>query len=196
VPGLELTQSNAGRAAMSFHSDGAFLPASFRPRGLLLIGLVNTDTATLILTAEQLMDAASPALRRTLAQPWFRHARPQSFTGAQAGDPAPVLWRDASGTAHIAAASSSIEPVNDAARSALDAFRTLCGYLSPTRVIIAPGTALLFRNDRVLHGRETVSGTRWLQRAYFIHSLAPLRQATHSDPRAFCFDAQKLLTHP
>jgi L-asparagine oxygenase len=193
VPGLETTQSNAGRTAMNYHTDGAFLPAQFRPRGLLLFGLVNMDTATLVLTAERVMEAAPSALLAALARPWFRHARPHSFSGPAASPPAPILWRDDAGMACVAVASSSIEPTNDAAREALYEFRALCARLEPTRIVIAPGTALLFRNDRVLHGRETVAGTRWLQRAYFTDTLEPLRHATRSDPRAFCFDARTLL---
>jgi L-asparagine oxygenase len=193
IPGLEMTQSNAGRTAMNYHTDGAFLPARFRPRGLLLFGLLNMETATLVLTAEQVIDAAAPSLLAVLARPWFRHARPHSFSGSESSQPAPILWRDESGAACVAYASSSIEPLNDEAREALHGFRTLCAQLEPTRIVIEPGTALLFRNDRVLHGRDPVGRIRWLQRAYFIDSLAPLCQATKSDPCAFCFDAQTLL---
>jgi L-asparagine oxygenase len=193
VPGLEMTQSNAGRTKLNYHTDGAFLPARFRPRGLLLFGLLNLDTATLVLTAEQLMDAATPSLLAVLARPWFRHARPHSFSGDGASHPGPILWRDKIGAACVAVASSSIEPLNDEAREALHEFRTLCPQLEPTRVVIEPGTALLFRNDRVLHGRDPVGRIRWLQRTYFTDAPEPFRQATISDPRAFCFDARTLL---
>jgi hypothetical protein len=56
-----------------------------------------------------------------------------------------------------------------------------------------PGTALLFKDDRVLHGRDSFAESRWLQRAYFTDSLDPLRKATRSDPHAFAFDAGALL---
>ena len=56
-----------------------------------------------------------------------------------------------------------------------------------------PGTALLFKDDRVLHGRDSFAGSRWIQRAYFTDSLDPLRKATRSDPHAFAFDAGALL---
>jgi L-asparagine oxygenase len=198
VPGLELTQSNAGRTAMQYHTDGAFLAPPFRPRGLLLFGLLNVDTATLVLMAGQLMDAAPPNLLSALEEPWYRHAHPASFScdAASRSGPVswrPILWRDQNGTACVAAASSAIEPRNAAARDALHEFRKLCSELPPARIVIEPGTALLFRNDRVLHGRQAVSGARWLQRAYFARSLEPFRTATHSDPRAFCFDAESLL---
>ncbi|HXP83354.1 MAG TPA: TauD/TfdA family dioxygenase [Bryobacteraceae bacterium] len=198
VRGLELTQSNAGRTPMEYHTDGAFLPPRFRPHGLLLFGLLNVDTATLVLTAEQLMDAAPPDLLAVLEKPWYRHAHPASFSRDAASRPSPVLWRpilwrDENTTACVAAASSAIEPRNTTAHDALHEFRKLCSDLTPARIVIEPGTALLFRNDRVLHGRQAVSGSRWLQRAYFTSSLRPFREATHSDARDFCFDSQALL---
>ena len=193
VPGLEMTQSNAGRTPMEYHTDGAFLPARFRPKGLLLFGLLNVDTSTLVMPAEQLMDAASPALLDALSKPWYRHARPASFSSDAVPNPGPILWRGPYGFARVAAASSAIEPLNATAREALNEFRQLCACLPPVRIIIEPGTALLFRNNRVLHGRKVVGGDRWLQRVYFTESLEPFRTATHSDPRAFCFDVQALL---
>jgi len=193
VAGLEQTQSNAGRTAMEFHTDGAFLPAHFRPQGLLLFGLLNIDTATFVLTADQVASAAPPDLLHGLKQPWYRHMPPASFSCAAAPKPGPIVWRAADGSTCVAAASSSIEPVNARAREALREFRALCAEAAPERIVIAPGTALLFRNDRVLHGRQAVRGARWLQRAYFTPSLAPFREATGSDPRAFCFDAPALL---
>lgn len=193
VPGLEMTQSNSGRTAMEYHTDGAFLPARFRPQGLLLFGLLNVDTATQVLLAEQVLDGASPELAAALAKPWYVHVRPTSFSCDAVSRPGPVLWRDDYGLACVAAASSAIQPLNPAAREALEEFRNLCAELTPTRIVIGPGTALLFRNDRVLHGRQEVCGSRWLQRAYFTNCLEPFRHATHSDPRAFCFDAERLL---
>jgi hypothetical protein len=65
--------------------------------------------------------------------------------------------------------------------------------LEPARIVVRPGNALLFHDDRVLHGRDSFAGSRWLQRAYFTDSLEPLRKATGSDPNAFAFDASALL---
>ncbi len=62
------------------------------------------------------------------------------------------------------------------------------------------GDALLFKNDRVLHGRDAFTGERWLQRAYFTDSLTPFRERmTESDAaerdaaesNAFVFDAAR-----
>jgi L-asparagine oxygenase len=196
VPGMERIQSNAGRVRFGFHSDNAFLPSKLRQRGIMLLGLCNEDTATLLLSADQILASAPRELADSLAKPIFRHACPASFNFP--GDPAvsqpcPILWRDELGLARVSAASSSIEPLTAEARQALQRFRDLIQSLEPARIVVAPGTALLFKDDRVLHGRDPVSGPRWLQRAYFTDSLQPMRQAVRSDPRAFAFDARALL---
>jgi len=196
IPGMERIQSNAGRVQFGFHSDNAFLPRRFRQNGILLYGLRNQDAATLVLTAGQIMEAASPDLAASLAKPIFRHACPASFSlpGTPAlSAPCPILWRDELGLTRVSAASSTIEPLTSEAAAALTRFRALIESLEPSRVVVRPGTALLFKDDRVLHGRDSFAGSRWLQRAYFTDSLDPLRKATRSDPQAFAFDAGALL---
>lgn len=196
ISGMERIQSNAGRVRFGFHSDNAFLPRRFRQKGILLYGLRNQDAATLVLSADQIMDAAPAALAAALAKPMFRHACPASFSlsGMQAlSAPCPILWRDELGLARVSAASSSIEPLTPEAADALTGFRTLVMALEPARIVVRPGTALLFKDDRVLHGRDSFTGSRWLQRAYFTDSLDPLRKATRSGPHAFAFDAGALL---
>jgi L-asparagine oxygenase len=194
ISGMERIQSNAGRVRFGFHSDNAFLPRRFRQKGILLYGLRNQDAATLVLAADQILDAAPAGLAAALAQPMFRHACPASFSGIQAvSAPCPILWRDELGLARVSAASSSIEPLTPEAEAALNAFRTLVMALEPARIVVRPGTALLFKDDRVLHGRDSFTGSRWLQRAYFTDSLDPLRKATRSGPQSFAFDAGALL---
>ena len=193
IRGLERVQSNAGRVRFGFHSDNAFLPRRFRQKGIILYGLRNQEAATLVLTADQIAEAAPADLAESLAKPIFRHACPASFSLTAASAPCPILWRDESGLARVSAASSAIEPLTPEASSALNRFRTLVMELEPARVVVRPGTALLFKDDRVLHGRDSFAGPRWLQRAYFTDSLEPLRKATQSSPRAFAFDAATLL---
>ncbi len=193
IPGLERVQSNAGRVQFGFHSDNAFLPRRFRQSGILLYGLRNPDAATLMLTAGQIMEAAPADLAASLAKPIFRHACPASFSLTAVSPPCPILWRDELGLARVSAASSTIEPLTPEAASALQRFRALVTSLEPARVVVRPGTALLFKDDRVLHGRDSFAGSRWLQRAYFTDSLDILRKATRSDPEAFAFDARTLL---
>jgi hypothetical protein len=195
IRGLEKVQSNAGRAPFGYHSDNAFLPPQFRQEGLVLFGLCNQETATLVLSAEQIAEAAPARLIAALARPAFRHACPLSYQLPERimSEARPILWRDDLGRMHVTAASSTIEPADEEARRALEEFRALLASLEPLRMVIGPGTALLLKDDRVLHGRDAVSGPRWLQRAYFRESLSALRAATGSDPRAFSFDVRSLV---
>lgn len=197
IPGLEALQSNAGRVKFGFHSDNAFLPSWFKQQGILLYGLVNECTATTVVTADQIVQAAPAELAALLAQPIFRHACPQSFSFGEAralSAPCPILWRDERGLMRVSAASSTIIAVTSEAALALELFRSLLDELEPARVVVRPGTALLFKDDRLLHGRDAFQGPRWLQRAYFTDSLDLLRDVTHSDWRAFSFDARALVS--
>lgn len=197
IPGREGTQSNAGRVQFGFHSDNAFLPSWFKQEGILLYGLLNEATATTVVTADQILAAAPPELAELLAQPIFRHACPASFVFGDAralSAPCPILWRDERGLMRVSAASSTIVPVTPEAALALELFRSLLDELNPARVVVRPGTALLFKDDRVLHGRDAFQGSRWLQRAYFTRSLELLRDVTQSDGRAFSFDARALVS--
>jgi len=159
--------------------------------------LLNQNTATTVVTAEQILDSAPPDLAALLAQPAFRHACPASYAFAGSSvhsAPCPILWRDERGVARVSAASSSIEPMTPEAAAGLERFRALLDGLEPARVVVSPGTSLLFKDDRVLHGRDPFSGPRWLQRAYFTDSLGLLREVTSADARAFSFDARALLS--
>jgi alpha-ketoglutarate-dependent taurine dioxygenase len=197
VTGMEAIQSNSGRVKFGFHSDNAFLPSWFKQQGILLYGLFNEKTATTVVTAEQILQAAPEELANLLAQPIFRHACPASFSFGQAqalSAPCPILWRDEKGILRVSAASSTIVPTTSDGALALELFRSLLDELEPARVVVRPGTALLFKDDRVLHGRDAFNGPRWLQRAYFTDSLDLLRDVTGSDGRAFSFDARALVS--
>lgn len=197
IAGMEAIQSNAGRIKFGFHSDNAFLPSWFKQQGILLYGLYNEKTATTVVTADQILQAAPAELAALLAQPIFRHACPASFQfgeGKALSAPCPILWRDDRGLMRVSAASSTIVPTTPEGELALELFRSLLDELEPARVVVRPGTALLFKDDRLLHGRDAFSGPRWLQRAYFTDSLDLLRDVTDSDWRAFSFDARALLS--
>jgi alpha-ketoglutarate-dependent taurine dioxygenase len=106
---------------------------------------------------------------------------------------APILWRDSRGIAHIAVQTHAVQPVNEEARVAIAQLRALLDTLETERVVLRPGDALLFKNDRVLHGRDAFTGARWLQRAYFTDSLARFREHAAAAADAFVFDARRLL---
>lgn len=193
VPGSEHTVSSTGRVPFACHTDAAFLAPRFAPQGLLLFGLLNQPKAhTAVLPLDRILEAAPTALIDRLEQPIFRHPAPSSFEVAAAVI-GPILWRDAALIPRIAVQTHAVQAVNDEAREAILQLRSLLDTLETERVVLRPGDALLFKNDRVLHGRDAFVGERWLQRAYFTASLAPFRARTGSPADAFVFDAAKLL---
>jgi hypothetical protein len=193
VEGLEHQIASTGRVPFACHTDAAFLAPRFSPRGLLLFGLRNEPSAhTAMLPLDRILEAATPALVHALEQPIFRHPSPSSFE-VSAAVVGPIVWRDSHGLARIAVQTHAVQPVNDEARSAIAQLRTLLDTLETERVVLRPGDALLFKNDRVLHGRDAFTGERWLQRAYFTDSLAPFREQAGASEDAFVFDAAQLL---
>jgi L-asparagine oxygenase len=198
VAGLEHVSSSSGRAPFACHTDAAFLAPRFSPRGLLLFGLRNQpDASTAVLPLDRILEAAPPALVKSLEKPIFRHPAPSSFE-MTAAVVAPIVWRDALGTTRIAVQTHAVQPAEgvgaEEARSAIAQLRALLDSLETLRVVLHPGDALLFKNDRVLHGRDAFTGERWLQRAYFTDSIRAFRQRTGLAAPEFVFDARALLS--
>jgi hypothetical protein len=192
VAGQEHVSSSAGRAPFACHTDVAFLAPCFNPQGLLLFGLRNQAGApTAVLPLDLILEAASPALLKTLEKPVFLHPAPSSFE-LKAAVTGPILRWDAAGNARIAVQTHAVQPVNDEACAAIQELRALLDSLEAMRVVLGPGDALIFRNDRVLHGRDAFVGERWLQRAYFTDSLDRFRERTHTAAPEFVFDARVL----
>ncbi|HEY4364712.1 MAG TPA: TauD/TfdA family dioxygenase [Bryobacteraceae bacterium] len=190
VEGQEHVPSSSGRAPFACHTDVAFLAPRFSPTGLILFGLLNEPGApTAVLPLDRILEAAPEALVRSLEKPIFRHPAPASFEIA-AATVEPILRRDAGGVSHIAVQTHAVQPLNDEARAAIAELRELLDAVESDRYVLQPGVALLFKNDRVLHGRDAFKGSRWLQRAYFTDSIAALRERTGE--KGFVFDARVL----
>jgi hypothetical protein len=191
--GLEEVASSSGRVRFPCHTDVAFLAPRFSPRGLLLFGLRNENSApTSILPLDRVLDSARPGLVASLEKPIFRHPAPASFELALSRV-GPVIWRDAQGARGVAVQTHAVQPVNEEARAAIAELRELLAFLQPERVIVGPAAALLFKNDRVLHGRSAFRGERWLQRAYFTGRIGEFRSRTGAAAGVFAFDARQLL---
>lgn len=194
VAGQEHVSSSAGRAPFACHTDVAFLAPDFAPQGLLLFGLLNQAGApTAVLPLDRILEAARPALAESLEKPIFLHPAPSSFE-LKSSVIAPIVRRDAHGTAHIAVQTHAVQPVNQEACEAIQELRALLDSLEVSRVVLGPGDALLFRNSRVLHGRDAFVGERWLQRAYFTDSIAAFRARSGACAPEFAFDVCKIIS--
>ena len=198
VPGLEATQSNAGRDAFAAHIDNSFLHYEFRPTYLALIGNVNEKKIpTLIYELESVLARLDSQDLAELYKPNYRIRCPQSF-----GFRSP-LWVEKRPlielvNGHIVGGFNhnfNTEPTTpDASR----AYAALCSAIDeldsegPTEVVIEPGTALIFNNCRVLHARRAIeSGSRWLQRVYGTANLEAMQAAAGSEGPIF--DALRFL---
>jgi L-asparagine oxygenase len=197
IAGHEMIQSNAGRVKFGFHTDNSHLPARFRQEGIALFGLRNeTDVATLLITLDDIKAVISPELLLKLRYPIYRISAPLSFDLAGWSvltEPRPIIWTDDNGIDRIALPRSNFKQANAEADAAMKKFRKLLDNMKPRHVVLGPGRFLAFRDNRALHGRDTVIGDRWVQRVYFSKSLALHRAATNSDSREFAFDIRLLM---
>lgn len=190
-------QSNGGRDRFKRHNDNRFIPEPFRQRYIGLFGLRNTENvATTFLPVTDILKQLEPRRIRDLRQPLYGLKGPASFNlgGHYITDYRPILYTDSLGRECISLPSADVEPKNSLAKTTFAEFRYLIEeVITPREIIIRPGTLCLFRDDLGIHGRDAVSGDRWLQRIYVAPTLAALRQATGSDPREFCFSVRRLL---
>lgn len=197
VPGEELKQSNTGRAKFGFHTDNANLPYRFRQEGLVLFGLRNEmNVATLVVTIDDLKKQIPAETIFKLRFPIYRFPNPLSFDlggWTTLSEPRPIIRTDDNGIDRISLPRGEFDQPDPEADRSIKDFRAALDDVTPRRVVITPGRFLAFKDSRVLHGRDTVVGDRWLQRAYFSPSLDQLRRATNSDPREFRFDARLLM---
>lgn len=197
IPGLENSNSNAGRVNFPWHSDDCHLLPKYRPQFLLLAGLVNQfKTATWIVS----VDDALPALRAThpecepiLREPRYRFSSPQSFDyngNTIFSKPQPLITRGANGENEIAGNLATLMAIDDEAKAAIAAFTSVLKPPVAKAIILQPGSLLIFNNMRCLHARDAVKGDRWLQRIYARTSLDELQQATRSDANSYVFDSR------
>jgi hypothetical protein len=154
------------------------------------------NVATLIITIDDIKQQVSPDIISNLRFPIYRFPHPLSFEFGgwnTLSETRPIISTDDDGIDHIALPRSEFAQLDVEADTAVKEFRIALDHMIPRRVILTPGRFLAFNNSRVLHGRDTVVGDRWIQRVYFSPSLEPQRAATNSDEREFCFDARLLM---
>ena len=197
ILGEESKQSNTGRKKFGYHTDNANLPCYYRQEGLALYGLRNEmDVATLIITVDDIKQHVPAKLVFKLRFPVYRFPNPLSFDfggWSTVSEPRPILRTDDDGVDRISLPRSEFDQPDVEADRTVKEFRAALDRVEPRRVVLSSGRFLAFKDSRVLHGRDTVVGDRWIQRVYFSPSLDRHRKAANSDPGEFSFDARLLM---
>lgn len=197
MPGLEQSLSNSGVAALGFHTDDSILKPEYRPEFLTLLGLINErHTPTFIAPIDWAFAELSSRHQRELMKPKYRVESPESFHifGGKVlrSELRPLVTRNADGDLEIAGNLYAVTTREPQAQVALDSLRAVLPEIAES-VVLTPGTAVIFNNSRVLHGRAAITGgKRWLQRCFGRKDLTAFRQAT-GNYNTYSFDIQQLI---
>jgi L-asparagine oxygenase len=185
VPGAEQRQENTGSTLLELHTEDGFHPN--KPDFLSLFCL-RSDHERVAYTVASSVRAALPQLseedRAALRRPWYRIRLASSFTGGEVAwsAPSPVLT-GAEDDPELCVDFHASEPLNPAARHALEALRTVmtAGLVG---VVLEPGDLLVVDNRAAVHGRTGFrprydGEDRWLRRCFAVADIRrslPLRR--------------------
>lgn len=200
IPGRELSNSNAGRVPLGWHTDDAVFKRPHRAEGIALLCIDNTAaTRTYFVGVDQLVERFDMATIDVLRQPRFRFATPESFHifGGKIvySELAPVLTEGSAGGLEVSCAeySTRVATGDDEACRALETFKEALAECQHVSIALLPGDCLAFSNVGGLHARDAVEGARHLKRVYFRRSLDALREATRSGPEETVFSCEQFI---
>jgi hypothetical protein len=167
IPGAEKTFSNAGRVPFELHTENPYLPRVARPTVLVLLALNNdSDTATQLVCAEDIVANLSNQHEEALRQPIFSFRQSDSFelNGYSVyANKTPVLKKVNGGNElRWGITTSTTDAVGQ--KAIVEFHRVSQG--EAMNVVLKHGELLVFNNWRCLHGRGAVQGKRWLKRVY------------------------------
>jgi len=167
VPGAEKTRSNAGRVPFELHTENPYLPRVARPSVLVLMALNNdSDTATQLVCAEDIVANLSEQHEAALRQPIFSFRQSDSFelNGYSVyANKTPIVKKVNGGNELRWGITTST--TDAAGQKAIAEFRDV-SQGEAMNVVLKPGELLVFNNWRCLHGRGAVEGKRWIKRVY------------------------------
>lgn len=188
--------TNAALGEFKPHTDNAACPEYFRPESISLTCSHNEAHAeTGLVSAETLLNCLPPELRKVALQSRFTHVVPPSFGLECAGnsEPRPLFWEKPDGIfcAMTTYRTAAYNPTDSVAGKVITAIEEIA-LRDAEWVDLQPGDFLFFRNDKSLHARRAINGTRKLLRAYWRKSLSEMRAfANIGDP--YIFSAAKSL---
>jgi hypothetical protein len=167
IEGWEDTLSNAGRILFNLHVESPFLPRAARPEAAALIAINNdAQSATRIAIVEQINSALAPEVIETLRQPLFTYRHDQSFSvnGYTLISPPSPFLKTIDGFEESRCAIFT-NALNAQAEAAVQAWKQKAEETA-FNLVLNPGELLIFNNYRCVHGRDAVTGRRWLKRVY------------------------------
>lgn len=188
--------TNAALGEFKPHTDNAACSEYSRPEWISLTCSHNEAHAeTGLVSAELLFNSLSPELRKVSLQSRFKHVVPPSFGAECSGssEPRPLFWEKADGIfCAMTTYRTSAYNLNDhIAEKVISAIEEIA-MREASWIDLQPGDFLFFRNDKSLHARRAINGTRKLLRAYWRKSLGEMRLfAGTGDP--YIFSAVKAL---
>lgn len=193
-------KANTGESNLQFadHTDDRPWAPEYSCEWIQLLGMVNDSNVATTYTAIAPVVAELPdATRQVLCEPRFVSKAPASFGFRMQlwTPPVPVLWKNAVGQWEVGLPTYNCRPATDSDAEAAQALAVLKSLLVLPRfripVVVGKGVALIFANNRGLHGRDGFEGRRLVLRTYISRSLEHLRRKTgEAGP---VFDAWSLL---
>jgi hypothetical protein len=172
IEGWEDTLSNAGRILFNLHVESPFLPRAARPEAAALIAINNdAQSATRIAIVEQINHALAPEVIETLRKPLFTYRHDQSFAvnGYTLISPPSPFLKTIDGFEESRCAIFT-NALNSQAGAAVHAWKQKAEETA-FNLVLNPGEMLIFNNYRCVHGRDAVTGRRWLKRVYGSRTL-------------------------
>jgi L-asparagine oxygenase len=184
VEGAEGRQENSGTVYLELHTEDGFHP--YKPDFITLVCLrpdLEGRARTVVGAAAQALPLLSERTTELLREPLFRLRVSSSFGDGSTElrtDPLPVL-SGAATAPELLADFHAMEPLNDEARTALDALKS--AFLATLRgAVLDVGDILVVDNRAAIHGRSPFAarfdGTdRWLRRCFAVLDIRRSRAA-------------------
>lgn len=194
--GNENKQNGISQSEFDFHIDDLILRGAFRSQVISLLGVVNDARAYTGLAApEDVIRQIDSATRQILEQPRFicRSSENYPFRNYVVSPPMSLVTTNEADDV-LVVYTAGIRPADPADVEASRALTKIKRAASQVvhRLVISPGTWLIFRNE-TLHNRSEIKGDRLILRTYVRSNLDDLMAATGTAGPVF--DARFLLLH-